>query len=175
MTDLLFTRIVTLLVLILSACVAGSEGGPRGPGTPTDPDLEPQTRADLFPGPVDAPDQIRIDSILEMTVTVRNGGSRSAGPGWVIRVFLSTDPIIDSTDIIIDRFSAPRELPAGGEDTYLRHKKLRGSSTPLGPYYIGSSLDVTQVVPEVTETNNTLVNPAAIVVTARPSTPPGDQ
>lgn len=174
MTDRPFTRIGTLLVLILSACVAGSEGGPRGPGTPTDPDLEPQTRADLFPGPVEAPDEIPIDSILEMTVTVRNGGSRSAGPGWVIRVFLSTDPIIDSADIIIDRFSAPRDLPAGGEDVYLRHKKLRGW-TPLGPYYIGSILDVTQMVPEVTETNNTLVNPAAIVLTARPSAPPGDQ
>jgi hypothetical protein len=115
-----------------------------------------------------------MDSILEMSVTVRNGGNRTAGPGWVIRVFLSTDPIIDSADIIIDRFSAPRDLPAGGEDLYLRHKKLRGS-TPLGPYYIGSILDVTQVVPEVTETNNTLVNPAAIILTARPSTPPGDQ
>jgi len=159
----------------LTACVAGSDGGPRGPGTPTGPDDEPQTRADLFPGPVEAPDQIPIDSILEMRVTVRNGGTRSAGPGWVIRVFLSTDRIIDSADIVIDRFSAPRDLAAGGEDLYLRHKKLRSSSTPLGPYYIGSILDVTQTVPEVTEGNNTLVNPATIVVTARSTGPPGNQ
>jgi hypothetical protein len=166
--------IAMLSGLGLAACVAGSDGGPRGPGTPTDPDLEPQTRADLFPGPVEAPEQIPVDSILEMRVSVRNGGTRSAGPGWVIRVFLSTDPIIDSADIVIDRFSAPRDLAAGGEDVYLRHKKLRGW-TPLGAYYIGSILDVTQLVPEVTEGNNTLVNPAAILVTAQAISPPGNQ
>jgi hypothetical protein len=121
-----------------------------------------------------APDEIRLDSILETTVTVRNGGTRSAGPGWIIRVYLSTDPRIDSGDIIIDRFSAPRDLAAGGEDHYLRHKKLRGN-TPLGPYYIGSILDVTQVVPEFTESNNTLVNPAPIVLRAREASPPGQQ
>ena len=33
----------------------------------------------------------------------------------------SADPIIDSADIQVDHFSAPRELAAGGEDQYLRH------------------------------------------------------
>jgi CARDB len=174
MTGAHWIWIAVLSVLGLTACVAGSDGGPRGPGAPTEPDLDPQIRADLFPGPVAAPDQIPIDSILEMSVTVRNGGTRSAGAGWVIRVFLSTDPIIDSADIVIDRFSAPRDLAAGGEDLYLRNKKLRGS-TPLGSYYIGSILDVTQTVPELTERNNTLVNPATIVVTARSSGPAGNQ
>jgi len=162
-----------LLVLTLaSGCVAGSEG-PRGPGTPTDPDPSTQGRADLFPGPIETPDQIRVDSILEMWVGVRNGGTGSAGPGWLVRVFLSTDPIIDSADIQVDHFAAPRELPGGGEDRYLRHKKLR-ASTPIGSYYIGSILDVTRVVPEITEGNNTLVNPATIILTPKPATPGGN-
>lgn len=171
MTGVHCVTTAVLFGFVLTACVAGSDGGPRGPGTPTDPDLEPQTRADLFPGLVEAPPEIRVDSILEMTVTVLNGGNRSVGPGWVIRVYLSTDPIIDSMDIPIDRFSAPRDLGAGGEDRYLRHKKLR-ATTPLGPYYIGSILDVTHVVPEFTEGNNALVRPATIVLTARHSAPP---
>ena len=161
-----------LLFLIASGCVAGSEG-PRGPGTPTDPNPDTQLRADLFPGPIETPDHIRVDSVLEMGVGVRNGGTGNAGPGWVIRVFLSSDPIIDSADIQVDHFVAPRDLPAGGEDQYLRHKKLR-ASTPPGSYYIGSILDVTRVVPEVTEGNNTLVNPATIVLTPKSAAPAGD-
>jgi len=78
---------------------------------------------------------------------------------------LSADPVIDSADIQVDHFSAPRELPAGGEDEYLRHKKLRGS-TPTGSYYIGSILDVTGRVDEASETNNTLGTPATIKLTA---------
>ena len=164
------TSLVGLAALM--ACVAGSEG-PRGPGGPTDPDPTGQARADLFPGPIETPDHIRVDSILEMRVGVRNGGTASAGPGWVVRVFLSTDPIIDSADIQVDHFTAPRDLPAGGEDQYLRHKKLR-ASTPVGTYYIGSILDVTRVVPEVTEGNNALVQPSTILLTARPATPGDD-
>ena len=162
-----------LIFALATGCVAGSDGGPRGPGTPTDPDPSPQARADLFPGPIETPDHIRVDSILEMRVGVHNGGTADAGPGWVIRVFLSTDPIIDSADIPVDQFAAPRDLTAGGEDQYLRHKKLR-ASTPTGSYYIGSILDVTRVVPEVTEGNNALVQPGTILLTPKPVTPGGD-
>lgn len=161
-----------LLFLIASGCVAGSEG-PRGPGTPTDPDPNPQLIADLIPGPIETPDHVRLDSVLEMRVGVRNGGAGNAGPGWVVRVFLSSDPTIDSADIQVDHFAAPRDLPARGEDQYLRHKKLRGS-TPPGSYYIGSILDVTRVVPEVAEGNNTLVSPATILLTPKTPTPTGD-
>jgi hypothetical protein len=90
----------------------------------------------------------------------------------VIRVLLSLDPIIDSADIQVDHFGAPRDLPAGAEDQYLRHKKLR-ASTPPGWYFIGSILDVTSAVPEVAEGNNTLQNPLPILLTPRSPTPPG--
>ena len=157
---------------VLWACVAGSEG-PQGPGNPP-ANPAPGLRADLFAGPIQVPDHVRVDSILEMVVAVRNGGSRGADAGWIVRVMLSTDPVIDSADIQVDHFSAPRELPPGGEDEYLRHKKLRGS-TPTGLYYIGSILDVTGRVPETSETNNVLLSPATIVLTAvEPPPPEGD-
>jgi hypothetical protein len=157
-----------LISSLLWSCVAGSEG-PRGRGAPTDPEGESPGQADLVPGPIDTPNHIRVDSILEMRVGVRNTGTKSAGPGWVVRVFLSPDPVIDSADIVIDRFATARDLPAGGEDQYLRHKKLR-ATTPLGSYYIGSILDVTRLVPEVAEGNNTLVNPTTILLTRKPPT-----
>jgi hypothetical protein len=128
-------------------------------------------RADLFAGPILVPDHVRVDSILEMVVGVHNGGTRVADAGWIVRVMLSTDPVIDSADIQVDHFSAPRELPPGGEDQYLRHKKLRGS-TPTGRYYIGSILDVTGRVPEASETNNVLQSPGTIVLTAEDAPPP---
>jgi hypothetical protein len=155
---------------LLAGCVAGSEG-PTGPLRPEDP--APGVRADLSAGPIEVPEQIRVDSVLEMVIGVHNGGTRSVGPGWVVRVMLSTDAIIDSADIEVDHFSAPRDLAAGADDQYLRHKKLRGS-TPVGPYFIGSILDVTRVVPEVNEGNNTLRFPATIFLTPKVTTPSGD-
>ncbi len=150
-------------------CVAGSDG-PQGPLSPRDP--EPGLRADLFAGPIEVPDHIRVDSILEMTIGVHNGGTRSVEPGWVIRVVLSTDALIDSADIQIDQFASPRVLPPGATDQYLRHKKLR-ASTPTGPYFVGSILDVTGRVAEVSEGNNALQSPATIILTPKVSTPTG--
>jgi len=153
----------TLLISsVLWSCVAGGEG-PQGPGNPAE-DPQPGLRADLFAGPILVPDHVRVDSVLEMVVAVRNGGTRSADAGWIVRVMLSTDPVIDSADIQVDHFSAPRDLQAGGEDQYLRHKKLR-ATTPTGLYYIGSILDVTGKVPEASETNNVLRSPGTIVLT----------
>lgn len=159
-----------LVSAALGGCVAGSDG-PQGPGNPP-PTPAPGLRADLFAGPIEVPDHIRVDSILEMTIGVRNGGTRVVDPGWVIRVVLSTDSLIDSADIPVDHFAVPRELPPGGEDQYLRHKKLR-ASTPTGPYYVGSILDVTERVPEASETNNVLRFPATIVLTPKVPAPPG--
>ena len=151
-----------LVSWVLGSCVAGSDG-PKGPGNPP-ANPSPSLRADLFAGPLLVPDHVRVDSVLEMVVAVRNGGTRSADAGWIVRVLLSTDPVIDSADIQVDHFSAPRDLQAGGEDQYLRHKKLR-ATTPTGLYYIGSILDVTGKVPEANETNNVLRSPGTIVLT----------
>jgi hypothetical protein len=82
--------------------------------------------------------------------------------------------VIDSADIQVDHFSAPRELPPEGQDQYLRHKKLR-ASTPTGVYYIGSILDVTGRVIESSESNNVLQSPGTIVLTPQvPRPPEGD-
>jgi hypothetical protein len=159
------------LTSLLVGCVAGSEG-PTDLGGSRDP--EPGLRADLFAGPIDVPTEIRVDSILEMLIGVRNGGTGDAEPGWVVRVVLSRDAIIDSADIEIDHFSAPRALPAGARDEYLRHRKLRGS-TPLGLYYVGSILDVTGKVSEASEGNNVLQSPTPMILTAKVPRGSGDQ
>jgi hypothetical protein len=146
------------LLALLSGCVAGSEG-PTDSRGPREPD--PGHRADLFAGPIDVPDEIRVDSILEMMIGVRNGGTRQAEPGWVVRVVLSRDQIIDSADIEIDHFSAPRVLAPGAQDELSAGVGSFGE-TPLGLHYVGSRLDATGAVREVNESNNTQF-PASIV------------
>jgi hypothetical protein len=71
---------------------------------------------------------------------------------------------VDPSDTQIDQFVTTRELPSGGDDRYLRHKKLDRNIAP-GPYYIGSMLDVTAAVPETNEANNTLDSPSTIILT----------
>ena len=97
-----------------------------------------------------------------MRVGVRNSGNRTAGPGWVVRVFISSDPGIESSDHQVDQFVTTRELPPGGQDLYLRNKKLSGIGA--GDYYLGSIVDVTEIVPEPNETNNTLATPGRITL-----------
>ena len=94
-----------------------------------------------------------MDELLEMRVGVGNSGNRIAGPGWFIRVLLSDDAHIDSTDQLIEQFVTTRELVLGAQDLYLRNIKLSGAEP--GDYYIGSILDVTDVVPELSDSNNT--------------------
>jgi hypothetical protein len=97
-----------------------------------------------------------------MKVGVINDGNRTAGPGWVVRVVISTDSRIDSSDRQIDQFVTSRELRPGAQDMYLRNKKLSGVAP--GEYYIGSMVDVTELVPELAETNNTLDDPGHITL-----------
>jgi hypothetical protein len=158
------TRRLLLMSGLLTACEVTSLEL-QSPGSPGGPD---SLKADLSPGAIEAPESIRLDELLEMRVGVRNSGDRSAGPGWFIRVFISSDMQIDASDHQIDQFATTRELPPGGQDLYLRNKKLAGVEP--GVYYIGSIVDVTEIVPELAETNNTLATPGRI--TLLPATGP---
>lgn len=155
--------VVLLFPILLGDC-AGTTDLPNS--TPHEPNSEPQ--ADLSPGPIEAPHSVRLDELLEMRVGVENSGNRTVGPGWVVRVFLSPDAVIDPTDAQIDQFVTTRELQSGASDSYLRNKKLNRNIVP-GTYYIGSVLDVTDVVPESAEDNNSQANPIAITIA--PETP----
>jgi hypothetical protein len=153
---------VTCRLLLVSGLLTACEVTSlelQSPGTPGGPD---SLKADLSPGPIEAPESIRLDALLQMRVGVRNSGNRTAGPGWVVRVFISNDPSIESSDHQIDQFVTTRELPPGAQDLYLRNKKLSGVGA--GDYYIGSIVDVTEIVPELSEANNTLTTPGRITL-----------
>jgi hypothetical protein len=152
-----------LLLILVGGCGEVTSLDLRSPGNPA-------AKADLLPGPIDAPERAPLDELLQMRVGVSNTGNLTAGPGWTIRVFLSDDSIIDPADHQIDQFVTTRELPAGGQDSYLRNKKLSGVGP--GQYYLGSIIDGTEVVPELNENNNTLSSPG--VITLLPKAPSHD-
>jgi hypothetical protein len=148
--------------LTLAFGCGGSADGPA----PTQP--SPSVLSDLSAIGIEAPDQLRLDSVLQLRVAVHNGGTRTAGPGWFVRVFLSADSLITPDDILIDQFVASRELQPGADDRYLRTMKLPGRTEPAS-YYLGAVLDVTAVVPELDEDNNALRSPPTIIIL--PKTP----
>jgi CARDB len=150
---------VPFVALLAYACGEVSSLEVQSPGTPGGP---AQFKADLVPGPIEAPERMSLDESLQMRVGVRNIGNRLAGPGWTVRVFLSQDSSISPADTQIDQFVTTRDLPADGEDIYLRNKKLSGLQP--GHYYLGSVVDVTDVVPELSDSNNTLVTPTSIML-----------
>ena len=150
---------------VLSACEVTSLGL-RSPGDTADPD---PFKADLTPGPIETPESIHLDELLEMRVGVINRGNRTAGPGWFIRVLLSDDARIDSTDHLIEQFVTTRELAPEAQDVYLRNLKLSGVDP--GDYYVGSILDVTNLVPELSDSNNALAAPGRIALLAASAGP----
>jgi CARDB len=157
------TAISTLLWAALLGCEEPSFDLPN-PESPS----SGSPQADLSPGRIETVPRVRLDSLLQLTVGVRNSGPQSAGPGWFIRVLLSPDPAVDSADFIIDQFMATRELPPGGQDGYLRNLKLPGNLAP-GRYFLGSMLDVAGTVPETNEGNNLALGPSITVLPRSPS------
>jgi hypothetical protein len=148
-----------LLTGLLAACGEVTSLEVHSPGVPGGTDAP---KPDLAPGPIEAPEHLSLDELLQMRVGVINDGKRTAGPGWVVRVVISTDSRIDSSDRQIDQFVTTRELASGSQDTYLRNKKLSGVAP--GEYYIGSMVDVTELVAELAETNNTVTTPGRITL-----------
>ena len=147
----------------------GCGGGPTDATAPAQPNSG--VLSDLSPLAIEAPAQVRLDSLLQLRVAVHNGGSRTAGPGWFVRLFLSPDSVITPDDVLIDQFVASRELSPGTDDRYLRTMKIPGRTEPAS-YYLGAILDVTAVVPELDEDNNALRSPPTIIIL--PRTPLGD-
>jgi hypothetical protein len=83
---------LSLAAGLLSACGEVTSLDLRSPGG------DNALKADLTPGSIEAPDRLSLDALLQMRVGVGNSGSLSAGPEWVVRVLLSTDPQIDASD-----------------------------------------------------------------------------
>lgn len=98
--------------------------------------------------------------------TARNDGSAVVMPGWVERVFLSSDGTLDGGDLLLGSFAAGAELGAGG--TLARSADVMLPATlAAGNWRIIVQSDATNVLREVGgETNNIAVSAAVPVAEA---------
>jgi subtilase family serine protease len=89
---------------------------------------------------------------IAVTDTTTNAGSTDAGLS-VTGFYLSSNPSLDSTDILVGTRSVPA-LAAGGSSTASTSLSIP-ANTPTGSYYIVANADNGSQIVESVETNNT--------------------
>jgi hypothetical protein len=98
---------------------------------------------------------------LSVTWTGKNQGTASVPDGWVDRVFLSTDAVLDGGDTLIVATGYFGGTLAAGA-SYSNSQTITLPNVPPGTYYLIAYVDGTQVRAESDETNNTLAMPITI-------------
>ncbi|MFH1613686.1 MAG: peptidylprolyl isomerase [Planctomycetota bacterium] len=83
-----------------------------------------------------------------------NIGGSDAAPGFYTDVYLSTDPQINSSDILLQRFTNVGGLSAAQVNNLFTEVFIP-IGTPPGSYYLGAIIDDPNNVRESDETNNT--------------------
>ncbi|WP_041450512.1 CARDB domain-containing protein [Anaeromyxobacter dehalogenans] len=109
---------------------------------------------------------------VESTVAASGGGAVN---GFYVHYYLSTDPTITTSDVVLGN----RHLSAGLKDGESSTATLTFSppTSISGTYYVGAIVDTTSQVSESDETNNALAGPVItitkpdLVVTAVSATP----
>ncbi len=91
--------------------------------------------------------------------------------GWYAQVFLSLDPNISQSDLLIGAVNERTDLVPGATTVYTPrlHVPL---AAPTGSYYLGVIVDATGTVREFDETNNALSTTGLIPVTGHPDLAP---
>jgi subtilase family serine protease len=112
------------------------------------------------PGTVDAGQNIAISE------GVLNQGDASA-TGFQVGVYLSTDPVLDTGDVLIG-MRLLGTLDPGSESTVNGLPLQIPPDTQAGTYFVGSWADDTELVPEKDEGNNRLVALSTLTVNVPP-------
>lgn len=113
------------------------------------------TAPDLRPYPITfAPASVAAGQSVNVTVREQNQGTASAAGGWQGKVYLSTDATCCTGDVVLDTYTESNTIAAGWYSDNVRAVTIPGG-TADGNYFIFASLDVTGVIAESNESNNT--------------------
>lgn len=124
---------------------------------------------DLAPGTIDTPPATQQGGSRTITLTERNLGSQPRAPveaGWTGKIYLSTDTVCCTGDVLLTTFTETDTIPAGGTLSKQRSITIPSGQTP-GTYRLIGVLDANGTVLESNESNNTIVS-GAFSVTAPP-------
>ncbi len=106
--------------------------------------------------------QAKLGQSLTVTNTVQNQGSAAITKSFSVRVYLSTDSTITTSDTVLATRTVS-SLGAGASNTANTSVTIPTGLTP-GTYYIGAIADYTNVIAESNETNNALTGNTIQVV-----------
>jgi hypothetical protein len=126
---------------------------------------------DLVPGLVKLFEDSTVTGVFDTLVgpAVSNAGGATAGSGWVVYSYLSTDSILDGGDMFAGSRTVSSTLAAGA--TITTSNMRIGATTPCvdsGFYYVIVKLDATNVIAEANEANNVAFNGLVYVESAGP-------
>lgn len=132
--------------VLVTASAAGHTSG-QLPVTVID-----QTLADLVVRDLVAPLEAETEQSFQVTYRIRNQGLLSTTLPFVQRVLLSTDPLPDDNDEVLTQVTSPPGNLAPGDD-YGRNLNVQAPQQ-AGTYYLFVVTDATDVVDEISESNN---------------------
>ena len=115
---------------------------------------------DLVVSSISAPSSILTGVNVSISNTVANLGPGATATSF-LRIYLSTDSTIDSSDTYLAQRSVSSIL-GGGSNSASTTVKLPVTLSP-GPYYIGAIADETNTNIESDETNNTATTTAVTI------------
>jgi WD40 repeat protein len=94
--------------------------------------------------------------------TVTNGGTGTAWHSWQDKIYVSQNPVFDSSAIYLDFVSHTSDLAAGASYTVTKEVTLPDLTT--GSYYFLVLSDASDAIAETSETNNGAVSAAPVTV-----------
>ena len=103
------------------------------------------------------------DEILTVDWTVQNRGSAIANRDWSDYVYLSTDDVLDDTDIRLSTVATGEQTPLAVGDSYSISRDIRIPQSVLpGSYHLIFSADGSQNQGELEENNNQFALPVQV-------------
>ncbi len=129
----------------------------------------PSLYPDLVVSDVVAPPSGISGQPLTVSWTVANAGTAATPPAaWYDVVYLSTDQVLDSSDLVLDSFARPYSLAPG--DSYTQTVDVQMPPGDSGPYYLIVFANANGILNEYGNTaNNVAVTPTATILSIAPA------
>ncbi|MFM6480849.1 MAG: CARDB domain-containing protein, partial [Microcystis panniformis] len=108
-----------------------------------------------------APQRASAGEMIALSWTVKNQGTTAASANWYDYVYVSSDQVVDSSDIsiIAEYIDSQTPLAADGSYTATRNITLPNNAALVGDRYLIFVTDGNQNQPETSEGNNSLILP----------------
>ena len=105
---------------------------------------------------------------VSLTYTVENQGDAVADPSWTgasrryDRFYLSTDDLLDDSDVVMNSRSSDVDLAPGDTDGHDGYYLPVPAGTAPGDYYVLVVADADGAIPDIDRTNNTVALPVTV-------------